>query len=195
MLTLTHTRTGATLNALATRTGLNAFAWDLRYKLLGRHFGVPSDVLEHVGKPASLLDGACGRAMLLQMLRTNDWSGTYRGFDVSRYVITQARKLDYNNAFFECSSIEDFDHRGQQWDRIVIAEAMYYVDLGEVQNQVSRYRAMLKPDGALLIRMHDFSKFRGHVYEVKKAGGEQVSPQLLRVEASSRARSGENEGG
>ena len=157
----------------------NAIAWDLRYALLGRHFAVPSDVMIEIGRPSALLDVGCGRGNLLRMLRARGWNGTYCGIDVSRYALAQARKIRDHNAIFRVESLENFN--AGEWDCIVIAETIYYVDLAEVQRQIGKYRSLLNPGGKLLIRIHDFRKFRRYVVEVCSTGAEPASSALLIV--------------
>jgi 2-polyprenyl-3-methyl-5-hydroxy-6-metoxy-1,4-benzoquinol methylase len=173
-------------NAIPTNIGnnLSSFAWDLRYLLLGRHFGVPTDVVKHIGTPASLLDVGCGRGLLLQTLRSHGWDGTYEGFDASRYVIGQARKINDPKARWAVDTFERFDPGNRKWDTIVIAEVIYYIVLADVRRQIFRYRDMLSPTGRLLVRIHDFRKFNQYVHETVGAGARQVSSALMVVGAS-----------
>jgi 2-polyprenyl-3-methyl-5-hydroxy-6-metoxy-1,4-benzoquinol methylase len=172
---------------------LNSLAWDLRYWILGRHFGVPADVLNNLGAPASLLDVGCGRGHLLQTLRARGWCGAYEGFDISRYAIIQARKIGDAHALFAVDTIEEFDSHGQKWDTIVMAESIYYIMLDDLRQQMFRYRDMLNPEGRLLVRIHDFSKFNGYVHETMSAGAKKVSPFLMVLSPTTEERDDANE--
>jgi 2-polyprenyl-3-methyl-5-hydroxy-6-metoxy-1,4-benzoquinol methylase len=115
-------------------------------------FGRYALILAHLwrkGQSPSVLDVGCGEGRLLTMM-SGFARGEYVGVDLSTEAIRRARALNVPDASFSVAWAEDFE-TDRRFDVIVFNESLYY--LPSPEQVVARYRALLAPNGMIVISM------------------------------------------
>jgi hypothetical protein len=135
-------------------------SWEIKY-LFGRKFNEPADTIEKVlDMGVSFITGlGCGRGGLLAGLRRCGWSGWYLGVDISRFALSDARRIGAKTAR---SAIESF--RPPVRDLVVSYVSIYYIPVGKVRAVIAR---CVSASPRVLLPLHDFSKHSEHVEELQ----------------------------
>ena len=166
------------------------YAWNLKYGVLGYpQLAPPHDVVCYLSKRlpenAAMLELGCGRGSLLRGLREQGWHGTYCGVDISKRAIRAACKSSDQRSSWIVSDFESF-RSPFQWDVVALIESVCYVKAAEVASFLPRIMQMVKKDGVLLIRLHDFAKHALYIDTIQRLypHAEKLSPNLLGIAAS-----------
>lgn len=124
--------------------------WDRLHDVLeNTHYEGVASLCQTRGRP-TVLDVACGSGVLLGKL-TPDRRALYRGVDISRTAIKEARALGAPNAAFDVGDIQTFAPSAGRFDVIVFCEILQYFD--DPQGIVERYARWLAPGGAIVISL------------------------------------------
>jgi SAM-dependent methyltransferase len=118
-------------------------------------------LVEKHAKQGAILEMGCGTGRLAGALRPDAYT-RYVGIDVSEEGLKQARERQIPRATFVQGDIEAFSTE-ETFDLIVFEETLYYVNPLKRRRVLRRYAQMLRPQGVLLITIHDPRRFRGTV--------------------------------
>ena len=107
--------------------------------------------------PRTILDAGCGEGLLAEKLRLLDHD-YYLGLDISQEAVTRAtRKLGNMRTEFAIADLHRFQS-GRRFDAIIFNQSLYY--LSDPAAVLTRYAAMLNPDGHFIISMVDQPRTR-----------------------------------
>jgi 2-polyprenyl-3-methyl-5-hydroxy-6-metoxy-1,4-benzoquinol methylase len=127
-------------------------AWDhLRGDSEFGRYAVIAGHLLKVTSELSVLDVGCGQGRLLELVSRFSLA-SYVGLDVSHEAVARARALKVPSSSFAVCEAESFA-TDQRFDAIVFNEVAYY--LKDPVAVLSRYHAMLRPGGMLIVSMYD----------------------------------------
>ena len=168
-------------------TQIKKYVWNVKYGVLHYpRFVAPDDVVYYLStrvfEHSSVLDLGCGRGSLLSALRAAGWTGNYCGVDISSRAISAARKVADQRSSWAVSDVESF-RSSFKWDVITLIESLCYVKREEVSKVLTHLTGMLKPEGRLVIRLHDLVKYRDYIDLVYRLfpATEQVGANLFSI--------------
>ena len=107
--------------------------------------------------PRAILDAGCGEGLLAEKLRLLDHD-YYLGLDISQEAVMRAtRKLGNMRTEFAIADLHRFQS-DRRFDAIIFNQSLYY--LSDPAAVLTRYAAMLNPDGHFIISMVDQPRTR-----------------------------------
>jgi SAM-dependent methyltransferase len=129
------------------------------------HHSVIAGYVAYFGRPASVLDVACGEGRLRRLLpREVD----YLGVDWSAVAVENARRQADGNARFAVADVGAYVP-DREFDFIVFNECLYYFQPAEAA--LRRYAAHLAHGGRLIVSMYD-TEAHGRIWRTLEAGFE-----------------------
>lgn len=112
--------------------------------------------IRHMYANPSILDVGCGEGVWLDSFRPNPYA-RYLGIDLSEAAIrTASAKQDDRTAFITADALTF--RASEVFDVVILNECLYYFD--EPMSVVAQYEAMLRPNGLVIVSMHDNERAR-----------------------------------
>lgn len=146
----------------------DAARWDAEYQA-GKHdrydglhetarIGIAAGYAARLAAGGAVLDAGAGAAVLAPLLSGPNAPRRYAAFDLSQTAVARGeeklRNLSNGPAEAEIrqASVENYEPEENAFDLIVFNEVLFFV--ADAPAQLERYRAGLRPGGAILISLH-----------------------------------------